>query len=228
MRFPKTEYRQRHFRCVTAAVMVSLLLTACSSPPDTDTQNQPPGSETPPEALLTVDQFARFSGEFVEDGQNGPVENVAAVLVTNGSDQYLDLATLTYTIDGQPAAFVVTGLPPGRSAWVLEQNGLIIEQDAEFILEDRMTAFRTDAVAETEAITVTYDGEKLVAVNNSDQAMEDVFVCYKRVHTDGNFFGGITYRVDLGTLEPGGSGESIAGHYIEGETEIVRIGWRSG
>ena len=220
-----------------AAVLLTVILLAARRaksavlPPGEDTgQAAEPGLLADPVAsgAITIDQHAVFSGEFVEDGQNELVESVAAILVTNRSGQFLDLATLTYDIDGQAAAFVVTGLPDGRSAWVLEDSGLVIGKDAEFTYGDCVSAFRADAVAETADITVTYDGEKLVAVNHTDAAVEDVFVCYKRVHTDGNFFGGIAYRVDFGTLEPGGSAESVAGHYIDGETEIVRIGWRSG
>lgn len=176
---------------------------------------------------ITCDGFARFSGEYVEDGQNAPVENVAAALVTNRSGRFLDLATLTYDIDGQTATFVVTGLPAGRTAWVLEASGMTMSQGAEFTHVDTITAFRDDAVAETDQITIRFDEGVLTATNNTQQTIEDVFVCYKRLHTDGNFLGGIAYRVDFGTLEPGNSAETIAGHYIEGETEIVRVGWRS-
>jgi hypothetical protein len=66
----------------------------------------------------------------------------------------------------------------------------------------------------------------LTAVNNTDRTLDNVFIYYKTLHTDGNFFGGITYLVDFGTLAPGGSAQSVAGHFQEGKTEIVRIGWQ--
>lgn len=33
--------------------------------------------------------------------------------------------------------------------------------------------------------------------------MHDVYVYYKQVHTDGNYFGGITFHCSLGSIEPG-------------------------
>ena len=58
-----------------------------------------------------------------------------------------------------------------------------------------------------------------------DKALEDVFVYYRCLHTDGNFLGGVTYRVDFGTIAPGESVEVLAGHYSD-SARIVRIGWK--
>ena len=171
-------------------------------------------------------QESLFSGQFVEDGRDELVENVAAMLVTNNSDQYLDLATLIYDINGETATFVVTGLPAGKSAWVMEKSGLVIAGDAKFTYKGSTTSFRGDVIASTDKITITSDGNMLTAVNNTNETMENVVAYYKTIHTDGNYFGGITYLVDFGTIEPGASSETMAGHYVEGSTEIVRIGWQ--
>lgn len=199
-------------------------------PPQTD----PPGTEPPvttarptqsgPEDIR-VRQYARFSGQYVEDGRDELVENVAAILVTNSSDQFLDLATLTYDIDGEDAVFVVTGLPAGSSAWVMESSRRVIPDDAAFTFLECVTAFRSNAAADTSQVSIYADANMLTAVNNTDRTLENVFVYYKTLHSDGNFFGGITYRVDFGTLEPGGSAQSLAGHYSGDDTRIVRIGW---
>ncbi len=175
--------------------------------------------------LITCEQVARFSGQFAEDGKDELVEGVAAILVTNRSDQYLDLATMAYDIGGETAIFIVSGLPAGKKAWVMEQSKLVIDGDEEITPLDVTTSFRDDITASTEKITITSDGNMLTAANQTGETLEGVFVYYKRIHTDGNFFGGITYVTDFGTLEPGASAEALAGHYEEGITEIVRIGW---
>lgn len=177
---------------------------------------------------LTCDEFALFSGQFVEDGRDELVEDVASILVTNRSQRFLDLATITYDIDGQTATFVVTGLPPGRSAWVMESSRMTATQSAKFTYVDSVTSFRDDVVASTEKIAIKADGNMLTATNNTDQTLENVCVYYRNLHTDGNFFGGITYVVSFGTLEPGMSAEKLAGHYSAGTTEIVRVGWQDG
>lgn len=170
-------------------------------------------------------EFARFSGQFVEDGRDELVENVAAMLVTNRSEQYLDLATLTYDVDGHEAVFVVTGLPAGSSAWVMEAGRMTIPDDAKFTLVDCVTAFRDDVTVDTDAVSIYAEANMLTAVNNTRETLEGVFVYYKTLHTDGNFFGGITYRVDFGDLDPGCAAEALAGHYSVENSRIVRIGW---
>ena len=179
------------------------------------------------EALeVTGSSFSKFSGQFIEDGTDELVENVAAMLVTNNSDQFLDLATLQYTINGKAATFVVTGLPAGKSAWVLEENRMTISDNANFKYQDCVTSFKDGVIASSDKVTIKADGNMLTATNNTKKTLKNVFVYYKSVHTDGNFFGGITYMVDFGTLKSGESVESLAGHYVKGETKIVRIGWQ--
>lgn len=187
------------------------------------------GNENKEEAAedeITCDQVARFSGQYVEDGKDELVEDVAAILVTNHTDQFLDLATLTYDIDGKAATFVVTGLPAGKSAWVMEKSRLVIEGTEKFSYKGMTTSFREDVAAHSNQISITSDGNMLTAKNTTEKTIEGVFVYYKKIHTDGNYFGGITYVVDFGTLEPGKSIENLAGHYEKENTEIVRIGWK--
>ncbi|MBQ8814940.1 MAG: hypothetical protein IJZ85_10655 [Lachnospiraceae bacterium] len=202
---------------------------ASQLPPEDDSQSDTKPTEPEDEVAyedITCDRFAGFSGQFVEDGRDDLVENVAAVLVTNHSDRFLNFAVLTYDIDGIPAVFVVSGLPAGESAWVMEYTRLTVSDNSVFTYEDSITSFRDTVMVTTDQVTITADGSSLIAINNTTETLEDVYVYYKTVHTDGNFFGGITYRVDFGDLEPGVPLETIAGHYAEDSSRIIRISWR--
>lgn len=191
---------------------------------DSTKQTEPDNEFTNRDALITCDEYSLFSGQFVEDGKDDLVSNVATILVTNNSDQFLDLATIMYLIDGKTATFVVTGLPAGRSAWVLESSKLTATASSTFTYVDKTTSFRENVSATSDKVTITADGNMLTATNNSDETLEGVFIYYRSVHTDGNFLGGITYLVDFGTLEPGAAVEKMGGHYSE-DSEIIRIGW---
>lgn len=188
---------------------------------DGDTSKPPQGENT-----ITCDNFSSFSGQYVEDGSDIPVENIAAMLVTNYTEDFLDLATIEYEINGKAATFVVTGLPAGKSAWVLEKNQMTITNGADFQYINKTTAFKSGVVDETDKITLSAEGNMLTAVNNTDEKLEGVFVYYKTLHTDGNYLGGITYRTTFGDLEPGEKKTELAGHYDKDKTEIVRIGWK--
>lgn len=174
---------------------------------------------------IKVNDTAIFFGQYVEDGRDELVENVAAIQVTNNSVRYLELATLLYEIDGQTATFVATGIPPGRTAWVMEKSRMTVTGEVDFNYQGSTTSFRDDVTATSETIQITSDGNMLTAVNNSGKTLENIVVYYKALHVDGNYLGGITYVVDFGEVKTGESSETLAGHYKEGRAEIVRIDW---
>lgn len=223
--------RQKIFGLVIVGVIVVVVLLLVVVGMDALDSNKPEGGKdtsklTQGDDILAYSNFSSFSGLYVEDGSDVPVENVAAMLVTNQSEDFLDLATVEYEIDGKAAVFVVTGLPPGRSAWVMEKNKMTIAADADFKYVKKTTAFKDGVIAETDKISLFAEGNMLTAVNNTDEKLEGVFVYYKTLHTDGNYLGGITYKTTFGDLEPGEKKTELAGHYDKGKTEIVRIGWK--
>ena len=203
--------------------------------PTTPAETSPPPTTAPPKREeevkiangdLKVEQFAVFSGQFVEDGRDELVENVAAILVKNKSEKFLDFAVLTYQVDGQDAAFVVTGLPAGESAWVMEITKLKAKNESKFVYQDCISSFRDSVMASSEDLEIQVEGNLMKVTNRSDDFMYNIFVYYKNRHSDDNYFGGITYALEFGTLAPGVTAQSIAGHYAEGVTEIIRVGWQ--
>lgn len=208
------------------------------SSPSEDRENSSSEADTPvqePEeqyaqiagGKITCDSFGRFSGQYVEDGRDELVESVAAVLITNRSNEYLEYATLTFDIDGAGANFIVTGLPAGASAWVLEAGKLVIVSGADFIYQDCVSSFRDDIIVSSDKIALKADGNMLTATNTSSETLKNVVVYYRVLHTDGNYLGGITYTANFDTLEPGASTEVLAGHYSADDCEVVRVSWEN-
>ncbi|MBQ8577483.1 MAG: hypothetical protein IJ449_05905 [Clostridia bacterium] len=181
---------------------------------------------------IVCEDFGLYTGQYVEDGSDAAVTGVIAVLLANNSGKYLDLATVSVDIDGETAVFVATGMPAGTRAWVMESSQMTPENPQSIKVLDCVTAYRdtvTDGDAAADRVRFTFDAETatLTAENVSPEIMEGVFVCYKTVHTDGNYLGGITYRVDFGEIAPGETISSTAGHFSEETSEIVRVGWSS-
>ncbi len=174
------------------------------------------------QAGLECNGYSLYKGKFVEDGSDEEVEDVAAILITNRSGKFLDLATLTYDIDGETAVFVVTGLPNGQSAWVLESERKTARADSVFTCTDVVPGYRSDAVASIDGLQISKGVGLITATNNSDAVMKDVFVLYKVVNTDGNYLGGITYKINIGDLEPGQTVEKLSAHFSP-DAKIVRI-----
>lgn len=178
-----------------------------------------------PEARLQLscDDVGAYSGAYVEDGSDEPVENVAAILITNRSGKYLTLARLTYQLDGESALFEVTDLPAGKSVWILEKNRRKATDDSKYVYKEAVTSFADHITRTPKELKVEYAENMLRVTNISDQTLNHVMVHYKGIHKDGHYLGGITYKLDFGTLEPGDSVEKIAGHYDNDWSVLLRI-----
>lgn len=170
-------------------------------------------------------EFNTFSGVYVEDGKNEKVENVATILVENRSKTFLDRATVKYKYGDKTATFLVTGLPAGRRCWVMEADKLETDGEHSFEFEDCISAFKEDAVLSTDKLLVKSKDNKVTVKNISDTVLNNVCLYYKNTHDDGNLFGGITYMMNFGNLEPGKSFTKASGHYSE-NTEIVRYSFQ--
>lgn len=171
-------------------------------------------------------EYSRYSGPFPEDGSGRSVENVAAMKVHNSSDRFLDYATVECQVGTHTGTFQITGLPPGATVWVLEQEGMTLT--AEDVFQARTCddyVFREDAVLTTDKLTTRADGNTLAVTNDSGQTLENVCVYYKTVHSDGNYFGGITYMLNFGDLDPGQSVSKQSSHFGE-SSKIVRYSFQ--
>lgn len=176
---------------------------------------------------LVCVEYSRFSGAFPEDGTGRQVTNVAAMLVRNDSGRFLDYALIQCDIGGGTGTFKVTGLPVGASAWVLEQSGMTVSVDDTFqVSACQDYAYRDDVVADTDRLTVTAEDNTVTVTNVSADTLFNVCIYYKAVHTDGNYFGGITYMLAFDTLEPGQSMQKQSSHFGP-DTQIVRYSFQT-
>lgn len=170
-------------------------------------------------------EFNTFSGVFLEDGKNQEVENVAAILVENRSKAFLDRATITYKYGDKDAVFLLTGLPAGEKCWVMEQNKLVVDGKHSFEFETCVTAFKEDAVLSTDELLKTTEDNVITLKNISDKKLSNVCVYYKNTLDDGNYFGGITYMMKFGDLEPGDSATKESAHFSD-TSKVVRYSYQ--
>ncbi|MBP3412273.1 MAG: hypothetical protein J6K89_03355 [Oscillospiraceae bacterium] len=176
------------------------------------------------EPTLSILDYGSFKGVFVEDGTDEKVEDVACMLVRNTTDQYLDYGVITADINGKENTFVVTGLPGGTTAWVLEQNRTPLGKGESFQYKDQtVSELRDDIRFEDERVQVELQKGSIRIKNLSDKTLGSVRVYYKQVHSDGNLLGGITYTTKSDAIEPGQTVEIPAGHSTEENCCVVRI-----
>lgn len=206
---------------IVCFALAALLLTGCSTEKQ---QTEEPKVQN--FGGLVCLEYSRYTGPFPEDGTGRSVENVAAMLVRNSSDKFLDFATVECRVGSQIGTFQVTGLPPGGTAWVLEETGMTLTENDEFTaFECDEYFFREEAVVTTDKLSVQVSGNTLTVTNESDRTLENVCVYYKTVHQDGFYFGGITYMLEFGNLAPGAQATKQSSHFGE-NSRIVRYSFQ--
>lgn len=171
-------------------------------------------------------EYTVYSGAYVEDGTNEQVENVAAILVENRSDEFLERATVTYYVGGEVATFEVTGLPSGESAWVLEKNRMSLESGDEFTFLDCTSTFRQDVIQDTEELSVSTQDNVITMRNESGKTLKNPCIYYKTVNSDGYYLGGITYMIAFDELGPGETAEKQSAHFSD-DSKIVRYSYQT-
>ena len=178
-------------------------------------------------ANLSVLAESGHTGLYYEDGQNKPVENVAAILLKNNSEEFLDRAVVEYDISGKRATFIATGLPPGKAAWVQEQNKLTLGPSETFTLDyDSVEAsFNNTARLTTDDIELDLKDNTLTVTNITEKPLVNVCVYYKNLGSDGNYLGGITYMIAFDRLGPGEELTKQSQHFGN-QSDIVKYSYQ--
>ena len=219
---------------VVSLLMAVTFLVGCSAKEESDVTQTTENTKT--ETIITGSgassadlyclEFTTFSGAFVEDGKNEKVENVAAILVENRSESFLDRATITYKYGDKDAVFLLTGLPAGKKCWVMEQNKLVLDGKHSFEFVKCVTAFKEDVTLVTDELTLVNEDNAITVSNISGKKLSNVCVYYKNTLDDGNYFGGITYMINFDSMEPGDSFTKESAHFSD-SSKVVRYSYQA-
>lgn len=205
-------------------------LSGCSCSESASEFAEITASASSDEAIASSDalychEVTAYSGAFLENGKNEDVKDVAAVLVENRSDIFLDRATIKYKYGDKTATFVVSGLPAGKKCLVLETRKMTVDGKNKFIYEDSISTFKDDVILKTEKLAVENNGNVVTVRNTSTNSMRNICVYYKNKQSDGNYLGGITYTVAVSSLNPGESLTKETKHF-SADSEIVKYSFQ--
>lgn len=173
---------------------------------------------------LTVEAIGSYSGNFLEDGSDEPTANVAAMLITNNSDQMLQIAEITFQVnDTETASFKVTDLPAGTSTLVLEANRREYSEEDSYTCGETATGYMEQPSLEEDKFDLVTEDGKITLKNKTDQSYDKVYVYYKYVQLGGAYLGGITYRTPFENVPANGEVESIAAHFNPESSKIMAV-----
>lgn len=199
-----------------------------------DTPSEPQGSETEPASTpkgtvlsdpnLTAEVIAKYAGSFVEDGTNTATADVTAMVITNNSDQMLQIGVVEFQVNGsETAEFTVTNLPAGASALVMENSRRTFHDGDDFSYGKVASSYIDMPSLESDKFDILEGDGKLTLVNKTGESYGKVYVYYKYVQLGGAYLGGITYRVPFENVPANGQVESVAGHFRPDGSKIVGV-----
>ena len=152
---------------------------------------------------LTVSDIFTYSGEYVEDGSDENVENIAAVTLTNtGKTDYQYIEFTLKTADGE-YAFAASSVHAGSVTTVLDRNKTVAGK------ETAVTEGECALKGEYEQAPGGYDDKFAVYLDNGTMNIKNISgadmpgtitVYYKNADENG-IFGGITYRATIKGLK---------------------------
>lgn len=187
-------------------------------------------AETPSSAImlsdskLKVEAVGRYSGDFIEDGSDEPIDNVAALLITNNSEQMLQIAEITFQVnDDETAFFKITDIPSGTSALVLEANKREFRAEDSYIYGETVTGYMEQPTLEEDKFELVTEKGKITLKNKTDKSYEKIYVYYKSIQLGGAYLGGITYRTPIENVLAGDEVEAIARHFDPDTSKIMAV-----
>lgn len=173
---------------------------------------------------VAVTALGSYTGKYVEDGSDEPVENVLAIVVQNTGDKPVQYATVSATDSAENEyTFVLSTLPAGCSALVLEAEKKTYSADME-ISDISADVTECDELSlASDKVRVTFDGEYLHLENLTDTDYRAVYVRYKN-YTAGNvYLGGITYNASFESVAAGGSFDYNSAHFYTGGSQVLMV-----
>lgn len=175
---------------------------------------------------IVIQSVSQYSGDFVEDGSDRGVRNVWALTVNNMSDQDIQYLRIKAEHGEDAAYFDITTLTAGSTVQVLESAASEYpewEEDCVYTIEN-LALFSKERSLYPDLFAVSArDGWIKVENKGTEDITNDVYVYYKN-EKDGEFLGGITYRLKFeGGIPAGETREEQSVHYKSDISQIMYL-----
>ena len=165
-----------------------------------------------------------YTGNYLEDGSDEPIEKVAAIIISNTSDKMLQVGDITFKVsDKENATFRVTNLLPHTSALVLESNKRKYSDKDDYSYGTVVNAYLDAPDLLEDKFEVIKENGNLKLKNKTDKTYKKVYVYYKYVQSGGAFMGGITYRVPFENIGGKKTVTSVANHFNANTSVVVDV-----
>lgn len=197
-----------------------------TEPPTTaETQPQFPALTLPytmEDGKLSIDAFFQFTG-LNPDKNDEEAEDVAALQLTNLSQEHLAFATISVTTtEGVTASFVVYDIPAGRSAMIFCPDNIVIETNPECAQITCDAVFEPESPLAADKLAISVEGTDITLENISGEDLSRITV-YCHSILDQSCYGGMVYSYNIDSLPAGETADISAWECYLGLVEVVRI-----
>ena len=178
--------------------------------------------------LEITDAFL-YSGAFPEDAGFKQKENVFALKVKNIAQHDLQLARIYVKTNLNEYEFEVTTLPVGKSVIVMEKSAASVQKQGEGVMgircEDK--AFFKDLLTLRSDVFEITPFDKIINIRNitTTDIDSDVYIYFKKMDQDGNYFGGITFRTKVGPLAAGELKQMSVPMFQPSDTKLMSVSY---
>lgn len=171
---------------------------------------------------LTVDSIFQFTG-LNPDQQDEYVENIAAIQLTNTSQEHLASLTVTVTTTGgTTVSFTAYDIPPGMSAMVMSPDNIPIETNPDCAQITCEAVFLPQSPLAADQLLISVMGTEITVENISGEDLSQITM-YCHSMLDQSCYGGATIAYKIDSLPAGESTVVSAWDCYLGLVEVVRI-----
>lgn len=225
------------------------LLAVCLNPKDhgretvSEVQEEPDGKKIPEEKLeeipkeepaqtfpivleqgLQIHKIDSYTGPYWEDGSDEEVSELLMIELENISGKDIQIAVVQLLFGEETAIFQVTNLPEGESVIALEQNRRKYTEEMPTQVTVENIAYMDEFSMQEDAVKITaFDG--IINVENiSEKDIEQTIFVYYKNYEEGQYHGGITYRVRIEEgLKAGEIRQLKASHFYAEKSRILMV-----
>ena len=191
---------------------------------DSDKNDNSKETEKAEQIVLSDSNLGAYSGSFIEDGSDEATKNVTAMLITNNSDQMLQVALIDFQVNSnETASFKVTNLPAGTPTLVLESNKREFSDKDTYTYGNAATGYMDQPTLEEDKVELKTENGKITLKNKTDKELKTVYVYYKYMQIGGAYLGGITYRTPFENVGAGKEAEAVAAHFNPDSSQIMGV-----
>ena len=173
---------------------------------------------------LTVQNISSYDGIFLEDGSDGEVAGIAAMVVENTGDINVEYAAITISCNGEAMEFDVSDLPAGATAVVQEKNKTPYQNGTYTDCSAVVAEMGDFEMSEDQVKVEETENGSLLVTNLTDEEIPCVRIFYKfYMEEEETYVGGITYTAKLTGLSAGASQTVTPSHYAAGSSRIMMV-----